>query len=1067
MPKPTPSLLTSWSKTLHLPKSTFPARAPIPSPYIKRCTDDLYAWQRAKRPKENTFVLHDGPPYANGSLHIGHALNKILKDIICRYQVSQGKRVSYIPGWDCHGLPIEIKALQALKAHHDDVGAVEVRKAARQLATKTVEEQKQGFKEWGVMGDWDNAYKTMEKGFEMRQLKVFREMVEKGLVERRRKPVYWSPSSGTALAEAELEYDENHKSTAAFIRYPIHTASDKLRAKGVVGGDDNIGLLIWTTTPWTLPANEAIAVNEELEYVVVEIQELELPDGVDLLPDTPGQQFVGRKTKALVAQSRVEHLRSMFGEKRITVLQASIVGSDGDGKEHVSTLSGTILGSDIVGTKYRNTLRYEVDNEEIGRDYLSPVIAADFVSSATGSGLVHLAPGHGMDDYNVCSKLGLPITANVDDQGRFTANAGNDMINFKPVLTTGTKAVLTWLSLKDLTRGRHPDYVYVLAVHEITHKYPIDWRTKQPVIIRATEQWFADVADLQPRALEAISSVNFIPDSGRSRLESFVKGRSQWCISRQRAWGVPIPALYRVDGDTETREAVMNGNTIDHIMKVVEKRGIDAWWTDAEDEPAWVPKGLEGKYARGKDTMDVWFDSGTSWTLLDDRGADQPVADVYLEGSDQHRGWFQSSLLTNVAIQEDGSSPRAPFKTLITHGFTLDQDGRKMSKSIGNVISPSQITDGSLLPPVKRKKQKGKPVSAEPSFDALGPDALRLWVASSDYTSDIVIGAPVLQSVHQSLHKYRVTFKWLLGALAKHDPKANISTIQEQSPYTYIDTVAVGKLSAVSVSVHAHYASYEFHKAIAVLNKYVNADLSAFYFETLKDRLYTGSVIERVTAERMLFHIFEEMLNMLGPITPLLVEEVWNFTPEILKKEMEHPLRKVWTPFSAPERREVSALESMVDIACYQSTSADLLARILLEVKSAQEQIRAKGAMGSSLECDVHIQPIGESHQLESQFLTSMESSLANYFVVSKVHLYNDEDIEATTSVLDALMAEGAVERIVSLDRKYRVLVSKPGGSKCGRCWRYLDLVENGLCKRCDDVIKEEFPELVEDTKVE
>ncbi|TLD35720.1 isoleucyl-tRNA synthetase [Venturia nashicola] len=1087
MLKPTTSLLTSWSKTLHLPKSAFPPRAPLPSPYLKRCTDDLYAWQQANRPKQNTFVLHDGPPYANGSLHIGHALNKILKDIICRYQLSQGKRVNYIPGWDCHGLPIEIKALQALKVHHDDVGAVDIRKAARELAMSTVEEQKAGFKEWGVMGDWDHAYKTMEKGFEMRQLKVFKEMVEKGLVERRRKPVYWSPSSGTALAEAELEYDEAHKSLAAFIRYPIHMASERLRAKGVVGGDDNIGLLIWTTTPWTLPANEAIAVNEDLEYVVVEMQQLQIPQLSDMLPDhkvpdhnsnkragphlNGAENFVGRKTKVLVARSRLEYLQSIFGEDKVTILSGSITGKAEDGGD--STLSGTIFGSDIVGTTYRNTMQCDrvVDGAEgKGREYLSPVIAADFVSSAAGSGLVHLAPGHGMDDYNVCSKLGLPISAPVDDQGRFTSDVGYRLLRNLPVLKEGTRAVLDRLYTQGTPDSwRNPDCVYLLAAHEITHKYPIDWRTKEPIIIRATEQWFADVADLQTRALEAMASVKFIPDTGRSRLESFVKGRSQWCISRQRAWGVPIPALYRVDsGD---HEAVMNGSTINHIMNVIEERGIDAWWTDAQDEPAWVPQGLEGNYVRGKDTMDVWFDSGTSWTLLEDRGPSQSVADVYLEGSDQHRGWFQSSLLTNVATQERDTSAHAPFKTLITHGFTLDQSGRKMSKSLGNVISPSQITDGSLLPPVKRKKQKGQPKTMEPSFDALGADALRLWVASSDYTSDIVIGTPVLQSVHQSLHKFRVTFKWLLGALSKQDPKQDLTSLRENSPYRFIDSLAIQQLSATAASVHVHYSAYEFHKGVAVLNKYVNSDLSAFYFETLKDRLYTGSAVERITAERVLFHIFEEMLGMLGPITPLLVQEVWEFTPENIKSGMEDPLRKIWTPLIAPEGLEMSKELATGTVYGSHSSPAEILSKTLHYVKSAQEMIREKGGMGSSLECDLHVQPCHDASRKALRFMLDIQPSLANYFVVSKVHLYFDTDFDGVEENFHALKKEGAEEATVPLvstegeSADYRVLVSRPSGSKCDRCWRYLALRENGLCVRCDDVVKEEFPQLLEEVK--
>jgi isoleucyl-tRNA synthetase len=538
----------------------------------------------------------------------------------------------YVPGWDCHGLPIEMKALEKQRELHKDDGAifdaVAVRRAARSLATKTVKEQMKAFREWGVMADWDKAWTTMDKSFEIKQLGVFQEMVKKGLIFRRYKPVYWSPSSRTALAEAELEYKEDHLSTAAYVKFPITNVPEGLKGRLPEG---QLYAVIWTTTPWTLPANRAIAIHHGLEYSVVK-------SGSDLL---------------LIASTRLPQLSGLlFGESPVEAVAESI------------------LGSDLLGAQYVNSLRGK-------ESVLQPIVHADYVSAESGSGLVHMAPGHGMEDYDVCTPLGIKADAPVNDLGCFTSAALPDnpqTLERKSVLDGGSEEVLKILGDK------------VLAVHKYKHKYPYDWRTKLPVIIRATEQWFADVGSVKDHALTSLAKVKFIPEGGRVRLESFVKGRSEWCISRQRAWGVPIPALYNEDG-----VAVLTDESVAHIISVINKRGIDAWWTDAADDPAWIVPGLEGQYRRGKDTMDVWFDSGTSWTQSDQQ------ADVYLEGTDQHRGWFQSSLLTYVSAS---GREGAPYKTCITHGFTLDQDGKKMSKSIGNTIAPSQIVDGSLLPPV-------------------------------------------------------------------------------------------------------------------------------------------------------------------------------------------------------------------------------------------------------------------------------------------------------------------------------------------------------------------------------
>jgi isoleucyl-tRNA synthetase len=805
----------SLTATLKLPKSSFPPR-PLPTDrdrYLQGCVDRFYEWQMKHRPANDTFVLHDGPPYANGDLHVGHALNKILKDMILRAKVQRGKRVKYIPGWDCHGLPIELKALS--NAKETKLTPLEIRKAARNLASNTVAKQMKSFRSYGVMGDWEQKWTTMDAAYEMRQLRLFQKMVKKGLIYLKFKPVYWSPSSQTALAEAELEYKDDHVSHAAWIRFPItddwrslpQFAALKDKIKG------RLHAVIWTTTPWTLPANRAIALHNDLKYCVVS-------DGVDGL---------------LVAESRLDILNEIL--------------SKGDGAQpeiQQDTVYDLFEGSQLQGLQYTNRLR--------GKDAPSqPIIHADFVSADSGTGLVHLAPGHGFDDYEVCNLYGLPVAAPIDEMGKFTKEAFPDepeVLQRAPsVIEGGGRDVL------DLLRP-HGD---VLLVEKHKHKYPYDWRTKQPVVIRATEQWFADVASIKQEALDALQSVRFVPEAGKKRLESFIKGRSEWCISRQRAWGVPIPALY-----DETGAAMVNEEVVEHIISVIRERGTHAWWSDAADDPAWVPSSLNGKFRRGTDTMDVWFDSGSSWTMTPHR------ADVYLEGSDQHRGWFQSSLLTRIAAgaEDDvGFEKGAPFKQLITHGFTLDQVGKKMSKSIGNIIEPQQIMDGSLLPP---KRRKGKAAQGPPTYDALGPDALRLWIASSDYTHDVVLGVPVLQSVHNALLKYRTMTKMLLGSIHKS---------ARAMPLTATDQVAFIQLQDTMDEVGKSFDNYEFYKGYNALNRWVNNDLSAFYLEALKDRLYCGN------GGGILEPILNGFLRMLTPMAPFLVEEAWDHRPEWMKQD--------------------------------------------------------------------------------------------------------------------------------------------------------------------------------------
>lgn len=1062
MPQPTRILraaaANAWGQTLHLPKSTFPARPSAEElvKYRTKCADELYAWQKENRPaktedgKDNTFVLHDGPPYANGSVHVGHALNKVLKDLVVRSNLARGKRVQYKPGWDCHGLPIELKALQAhreggTKNSLEDYPAKEakgaaaasaaglsplgVRQAAKELASRTIEEQKNAFRSWGVMGEWDTPYKTMDPDFEMRQLSVFREMVQKGLIYRQNKPVHWSPSSGTALAEAELEYDDNHKVVAAFIKFPLVKLPDVLAQNDQVQAE-NISALIWTTTPWTLPANKAIAVRSDMEYALVEFS------SESSSTDLQGQM--------IVSKDRIDHILTHLLEgTTFKIIVDSISGSQLENVEYTNLISGETC----------------------------KVIHADFVTSTSGTGLVHIAPGHGMDDYNVCMKLGVgPAFAPVDDKGCFTDAAfpaDPAYLQGKEAQYGGAKAVLSLLRDPATKLSVKSNSSLVLATHNFKHKNPIDWRTKQPVIVRATDQWFANVGSIKELALGSLEDVKFIPEGGKSRLQSFLQGRSQWCISRQRSWGVPIPALFH----KQTGEAVMTAASVDHIIKVISERGTDAWWSDAEDDAAWVAPGLQaGSYIRGKDTMDVWFDSGTAWKMLPAR-ADGTVADVFLEGTDQHRGWFQSSLLTYVSQQDVKSAGVAPFKTLITHGFTLDSEGRKMSKSLGNVISPEEILSGALLPPLKVKNNnKGRGAALRPykaKNDAMGPDVLRLWVASSDYTKDVIIGQPVLHTVHQSLQKYRVTMKWLLGVL--HDYPIAGPAEELLDDLFFADQVTLHQLSKTSAQVWEAYSNNEFYKGVAAINRFINADLSAFYFEVIKDRLYADDEDSRYHTQTILFIILDELTNMLAPITPLLIEEVWAHMPEHFKNNADrpHPLHRVW---EAPFQAEFDVFDSPEQM----DRMIDIINTVSTAVKAAQEDARRAGRLGSGLACRVQLELPRETASEPLSLLMDLRNNdeLSELFVVSEADVV-PMDKEIRNRLIDQEESEEIKEIIrerenpawkfeVEFDcgdrdapAKGKAVVMPPLGEKCIRCWQYIADEPETLCGRCVGVVGE------------
>ena len=994
----------SWSSTLLLPKSPFPPRAIVEDrpKYLRRCTDDLYRRQREKL-TGGTFTLHDGPPYANGSLHVGHALNKILKDILCRFKINQGYRVDYVPGWDCHGLPIELKAIEQHASLKSQDGtytsrAAKVRAAARRLALDAVDEQKRSFRQWGIMADWDRAWKTMDKEFEIKQLAVFRGLVKKGIIYRRFKPVYWSPSTRTALAEAELEYKNDHISTAAFVKYPLRKLPTAVTLEGA-----GLSAVIWTTTPWTLPANKAIGVHSGLDYSIVKSE---------------------RHGYLLVAKSRVEEVEKAC-------------------KESFSHFCN-VPGSEVVGCTYDvNAFTQET----------RPFLHAEFVSAESGTGLVHLAPGHGMEDYQLCLKHNISAFAPLDDEGRFTDLASPhepELLSGKDVLYSGNQSVIDFLVSKGL----------ILATQKFNHRYPYDWRSKQPVIVRATEQWFADVGEIQDAALQSLDSVNFIPTAGKDRLRSFIKNRTEWCISRQRSWGVPIPALYH----QETGAPIMTEASINHILTVIKDRGLDAWWTDDASDPAWVLPSLtpvdsvdgsqpKPTYVRGRDTMDVWFDSGTSWTQMSDTVAhpSEPLADVYLEGSDQHRGWFQSSLLTYIAQSHDKDTnikPQAPFRTLITHGFTLDERSRKMSKSIGNVISPDQVMDGTLLPPLKRKAKHAKDLDAtskQVTYDAMGPDALRLWVASCDFTNDVVISSTVLKAINGTLSKYRVTFKLLLGMLDDFDPAG-------KSDFEHLETVhqiALLQLERAIRKIQSHYQNFEFNRAVQEINNYINTDLSSFYIESIKDTIYADSRLarNRLQAQSVLYQIYSALQSVLYPVTPLLIEEVLEYAPAPFKKLPSDPvlLRPI-----------------MADIAGWandHSIKRNLpwILKANGAVKMAQEEARAAKKMGSSLQSEVLFQiphGYGDDNKVAIEVLKHYRSALETLLVVSRVDV-----------------CEGAVPPAVeSAEWKYRAEfellgshaiahIYTPRRQKCIRCWKFdADLSEGAveaLCGRCEEVIEE------------
>jgi len=960
----------SYKDTVNLPKTGFDMRANA----IKRepeiqafwAEHQIYETLSQTNPGE-IFVLHDGPPYANGSLHMGHAMNKVLKDIINKYQLLKGRKVRYVPGWDCHGLPIELKVLQAMKPEErKGLTPLALRQKAQEFALKTVDEQRESFKRYGVWGDWEHPYLTLKPEYEAAQIGIFGQMVLKGYIYRGRKPVHWSPSSKTALAEAELEYPEGHTSRSVYAAFEVTSLPPALQDPfdPFLG---ELGVAIWTTTPWTIPANLGVSVNPELVYAVVEVG-----DGLDV------KTRLGQMKYLVVAQDLVDRLSETLG----TTL----------------TIKATVMGKLLEHLTYRHPL---CDRES------AVLIGGDYVTTDSGTGLVHTAPGHGQEDYGVGLRYGLPILSPVDDNGNFTEEAGPFAgLN---VLGEGNGAVVTALQEAGALLKEEP---YV-------HKYPYDWRTKKPTIFRATEQWFASVEGFREEALKAIAEVRWIPAQGENRITPMVADRSDWCISRQRSWGVPIPVFY----DEETNEPLMTQETIAYVQAIIAEKGSDAWWELPVAELLPEPYRSNGKtYRKGTDTMDVWFDSGSSWaSVAQQRPELKYPVEMYLEGSDQHRGWFQSSLLTSVAV-----NGHAPYKTVLTHGFALDEQGRKMSKSLGNVVDPAVIING------------GKNQKQEPPY---GADVLRLWVSSVDYTSDVLIGKAILKQLGDVRGKIRNTARFLLGNLHDFDPSQNVVPY-EQLPE--LDRYMLHRITEVFNDVTDAFETFQFYRFFQTVQNFCVVDLSNFYLDIAKDRLYISAADSprRRSCQTVIWVALENLARAIAPVLSHLAEDIWQFLP-----------------YATPHKSVFQAGWITLEEQWSQPKLAEKwekLRAIRTEVNKVLEQARTDKAIGSSLEAKVLLYVPDADLRTALQAFNPADSLSGNhvdelryFFLTSQVELL--DSAKPLDGIKYAAQSDAVGVGVVDAD-----------GQKCDRCWNYSTHVGESedhplLCERCIPALEDEF----------
>ncbi|MEA5506629.1 isoleucine--tRNA ligase [Halotia wernerae UHCC 0503] len=994
----------SYKDTVNLPKTKFDMRANA----IKREPEIQKFWEENKiydRLSENNpgelFILHDGPPYANGSLHSGHALGKILKDIINRYQLLKGRKVRYVPGWDCHGLPIELKVLQNMKsAERQNLTPLQLRQKAKQFALEAVADQRKSCIRFGMWGDFEHPYLTLQPEYEAAQIGVFGQMFLKGFIYRGLKPVHWSPSSKTALAEAELEYPEGHTSRSIYAAFPITGLSEAVQP--VLGEYlTDLGVAIWTTTPWTIPGNLAVAVNGDLNYAVVEISRREkLRAGVPPVEQTSPMGDAARTvdaeedtcvggspdlSKVSVAQRGFKYL----------IVAADLVERLAAALEVELAVKAAFKGKDLEHTTYRHPL---YDRE-------SPiVVGGDYITTESGTGLVHTAPGHGQEDYIVGQRYGLPILAPVDDNGNFAQEAGEFAgLN---VLGDGNQAVIDAL----ISAGS------LLKEEAYAHKYPYDWRTKKPTIFRATEQWFASVEGFRKEALKAIATVKWIPAQGENRITPMVAERSDWCISRQRAWGVPIPVFY----DEETGEVLLNEETIAHVQAIIAEKGSDAWWELSIEELLPESYRHNGKsYRRGTDTMDVWFDSGSSWAAVTKQRPElRYPADLYLEGSDQHRGWFQSSLLTSVAV-----NGIAPYKTVLTHGFVLDEQGRKMSKSEGNVVDPNTIIEGG-----KNKKE-------EPPY---GADVLRLWVSSVDYSSDVRIGKNIIKQLNDVRGKIRNTARFLLGSLHDFDPQKDAVPFEKLPE---LDRYMLHRITEVFEEVTEAFESFQFFRFFQTVQNFCVVDLSNFYLDVAKDRLYISApnAFRRRSCQTVLQIALENLARAIAPVLCHTAEDIWQFLP--YKTPYKSVFEAGWV--------QIDPKWQNPELAEFWSA----LRQLCTDVNKVLEQARIEKMIGSSLEAKALIyiphKQLGDAIKTFNSVSGNGIDELRYLLLTSQVELLDSAE------KLQGLKYTAQTE-------DWEIGVVNADGEKCDRCWNYSVHVGESkehplICERCVSALAGEF----------
>ncbi|HSI68166.1 MAG TPA: isoleucine--tRNA ligase [Planococcus sp. (in: firmicutes)] len=917
-----------YKDTLLMPKTDFPMRGNLPNrePEMQQKWEEMDIYKKVMdRTKDYPFfVLHDGPPYANGDLHMGHALNKVLKDMIVRSRSMMGFRAPYVPGWDTHGLPIE-QALTNKGVKRKEMSLAEFRKLCEEYAYEQIDSQRNQFKRIGVRGDWENPYVTLAPTYEARQIEVFGAMAKKGYIYKGLKPVYWSPSSESSLAEAEIEYHDK-KSPSIYVSF------DVTDGKGVLAAGTK--MVIWTTTPWTIPANLGISVHPELDYIEVSVN---------------GKLYV-------IARELLEEVATELKWMDYEVVR-EMKGAE---LEHIETQHPLY-------------------------DRTSLVMLGDHVTIDSGTGCVHTAPGHGEDDFLIGKKYGLDVLCPVDERGVMTEEApGFEGEFYDKANKTITEALDNAGALESLTF--------------ITHSYPHDWRTKKPVIYRATAQWFVSIDAFRDQILKAINETKFTPAWGETRLFNMLRDRGDWNISRQRVWGVPIPVFYAENGDP-----IITDETISHIAELFREKGSNIWFelSAAELLPEGFshPSSPNGTFTKETDIMDVWFDSGSSHqAVLDEREDLQYPADLYLEGSDQYRGWFNSSLTTSVAI-----NGIAPYKGVLSHGFTLDGNGRKMSKSLGNVIVPSKV------------------------MNQLGADILRLWVASVDYTADVRVSDDNFKQVSEVYRKIRNTLKFLHGNLADFNEKEDRVAFEDMRE---MDQYMVMKLQKLISTARKGYEAYEFSSIYHALNSYCANDLSSFYLDVAKDVVYIEAADHphRRAMQTVMFDSLMAILKLSAPIIPHTADEMWSYLGFVEEESIQLT--------DLPEAQTLAGFE---DLGTKWSTFMDVRDDVL----KALEEARAAKTIGKSLEAKVTV--YGDA-QL-SELLSSIDDNIAQLFIVSEFAFGGDQ----------ALAPEHAL-KLSGLS----VVIEKAEGEKCQRCWTISKEIGHSeahpaLCPRCASVIEKQF----------